>query len=82
MVLQNHEYAILKEFAIEEKLKNIPGLELPGIAIADIGSAYGAHATVAITAIQLEAAFREAMGYQGVSVLQVPISSDLHPLID
>lgn len=82
VVLQNHEYAILKEFAIEQKLQNIPGLELPGIAIAAIGSAYGAHASVAITAIELEAAFKEAVCYQGVSVLQVPISSELHPLID
>ncbi|WP_075324153.1 benzoylformate decarboxylase [Acidithiobacillus albertensis] len=82
VVLQNHEYAILKEFAIEEKLKNIPGLDLPGIAIADIGTAYGAHASVALTTMELEAAFREALSYQGVSVLQVPISSELHPLID
>lgn len=81
VVLQNHEYAILKEFADLEKTPNVPGLDLPGIDIVSLAKGYGAPATLARTAQEVTAAVSGALKRQGASVVVVAITKRLHALL-
>lgn len=82
VVLQNEEYGILKEFAELEDTPGVPGLDLPGIDIVALGSAYGAKSTRASDRQALTAAFNDALTHQGVSVIVVPITRKLIPLVN
>jgi benzoylformate decarboxylase len=81
VVLQNEEYAILKEFADLEKTPNVPGLDLPGIDIVSLAKGYGAPATLARTAQEVTAAVGEALKRQGASVVVVTITKRLRALL-
>jgi len=81
VVLQNEEYAILKEFAALEETPNVPGLDLPGIDLVSLGKGYGARSVHAETAEQVAQAFAEALAFKGASVVAVPITKGLRPLL-
>jgi benzoylformate decarboxylase len=81
VVLHNEEYAILKEFAELEETPNVPGLDLPGLDIVSLGKGYGACSTSAKTAEEVQQAFQAALDYQGASVIEIPITTGLRPLL-
>lgn len=81
VVLQNHEYGILKEFAVLEETPNVPGLDLPGIDIVSLARGYGATAVHVETADELALAYRSALDFRGTSVIVVPITPKLGNLI-
>lgn len=81
IVLCNQEYAILKEFAVLENTPNVPGLDLPGLDIVSLGKGYGAKTCLAKTCDEMSTAFKEALGFKGTSVIEIPIKKDLRPLL-
>ncbi len=81
VVLQNEEYAILKEFAALEDTPNVPGLDLPGIDLVSLGKGYGARSVRAETAEGVAEAFAAALAFKGASVVAVPITKGLRPLL-
>jgi benzoylformate decarboxylase len=81
VVLQNHEYAILKSFAELERTPNVPGLDLPGIDIEALAKGYGAPAKLAKTGVEVTAAVAEAIGRPGASVVVVPLTRKRHSLL-
>ncbi|MFO1079544.1 MAG: benzoylformate decarboxylase [Reyranellaceae bacterium] len=81
VVLQNHEYAILKSFAELERTPGVPGLDLPGIDIVSLARGYGAPVVHAATADALTRALGEALARPGPSVVVVPITRRFHPLL-
>lgn len=81
IVLQNHEYGILKQFAVLEETPNVPGLDLPGLDIVSLGKGYGANAVHVDTAVELAEAYRKALEFKGTSVIVVPITPKLGDLI-
>ncbi len=81
VVFDNQEYGILKEFAELEKTPNVPGLDLPGIDIVALSRGYGAASSRPETLDELAAAYRAALAVEGVTVLVVPITRKLKPLI-
>jgi benzoylformate decarboxylase len=81
VVLRNEEYAILKEFAVLEHTPNVPWLDLPGIDIVSLGRGYGAASASASTPEEIAAAFQNALAFKGTSVIEIPISKKLHPLL-
>lgn len=81
VVLQNEEYGILKEFAVLEETPNVPGLDLPGLDIVSLAKGYGANAVFVQTSNDLAQAYRDALGFQGASVIVVPITKKLGNLI-
>jgi len=74
VVLQNHEYAILKSFADLEHTPDVPGLDLPGIDIVALAKGYGAPAAVANTADEVTAAVSAALARRSTSVVVVPLT--------
>ncbi len=81
VVFDNQEYGILKEFAELERTPNVPGLDLPGIDIVALARGYGARSARTETLEDLATAFREALAFEGVTVLVVPVTSKLKPLL-
>ena len=81
LVLRNEEYAILKEFAVLENTPNVPWLDLPGIDIVSLGKGYGAETARASTPDEIRSAFNNALGFKGTSVIEIPISKALKPLL-
>jgi benzoylformate decarboxylase len=77
----NEEYAILKEFAVLEKTPNVPALDLPGLDIVSTAKGFGCHSVEAKTTEDIKAAFATALKADGPTVIAVPISRQLRPLV-
>ncbi|MBE1488655.1 benzoylformate decarboxylase [Plantactinospora soyae] len=77
----NQEYGVLKAFAELENAPGVPGLELPGIDIPGIARGYGCTAHQVETVDEFRAAFRTALDTDGPTVLAVPITRDVAPLL-
>jgi benzoylformate decarboxylase len=77
----NGEYAILKEFAILENTPNVPALDLPALDIVSTTKGFRCAATEARTRQEIQAAFSRALNADGPTVIAVPISRQLRPLV-
>ena len=81
LVLNNSEYGILKSFAEQQKTPGVPGMDLPGIDFMALATGYGCAPIRAATSDVMAAALKDALRRQGPTVLEVPISSDVAPLL-
>ncbi len=81
VVMRNGEYAILKSFAEHENTPGVPGLDLPGLDIVSLAKGYGCDATRLDTLDGIKKAAREAFNKSKPTVLEIPISPKLIPLI-
>jgi benzoylformate decarboxylase len=72
VILRNNEYSILKSFAVLEETPGVPGLDLPGLGIADLARGWGCRAVEAGTAEELEQEFKAALSAEGPTVIVVP----------
>ena len=81
VVLRNGEYAILKAFADVEDSPGVPGLDIPGIDIVSLARGYGCYAAVADTLDVLRSEAAAAAGRPGPTVLEVPITATVPPLL-
>jgi benzoylformate decarboxylase len=77
----NGEYAILKEFAILENTPNVPGLDLPALDIVSTAKGFGCAAIEARTRQEIQTAFSKALNADGPTVIAVPVSHQLRPLV-
>jgi benzoylformate decarboxylase len=81
VVLNNQEYCILKSFALLEKAPGVPGLDLPGIDIVSLAKGYGCDAVCLDDLAAIKKAATEAWTKSKPTVLEVPISPQVPPLI-
>jgi benzoylformate decarboxylase len=81
VVLRNEEYCILKSFAVLEQAPGVPGLDLLGIDIVSLARGYGGDAARLHDIGAIKKAAAEAWGKQGPTVLEIPISAQVPPLI-
>jgi benzoylformate decarboxylase len=78
LVLRNQEYMILKWFAAFEQVTGAPGLELPGLDVAAVASAYGMPARDVSGREALRAALREEIAASdGPRLVQVGVASGM-----
>ncbi|MGH3605702.1 MAG: thiamine pyrophosphate-dependent enzyme [Pseudonocardiaceae bacterium] len=81
VIMRNEEYAILKSFALLEQAPGVPGLDLPGMDFVSIAKGYGCDATRVTDLDALKAAAAKAWTKDVPTVLEVPISPKVPPLI-
>ena len=81
VVLRNEEYCILKSFAVLEQTPGVPGLDLPGIDIVSLARGYGCDAARLDNLDAIKKAAKEAWSKQRPTVLEIPISPRVPPLI-
>jgi benzoylformate decarboxylase len=72
LVFQNHEYGILKEFAVLEKTPNVPGLNLPGLDIVSLAKGYGAYSRLINSHDEFIKEFKNALDVKRISVIVIP----------
>jgi benzoylformate decarboxylase len=81
IVLRNEEYAILKSFAALENAPGVPGLDLPGFDIVSVAKGYGCDAARLEDLELIKKAATEASAKSKPTVLEIPISPQIPPLI-
>jgi benzoylformate decarboxylase len=81
VVLGNDEYAILKAFAVQQKTPGVPGLELPGLDIVSLAKGYGCEAARVQDLDTIKQTVAQAFEKDVPTVLEVPISRQVPPLI-
>ena len=81
VIMRNEEYAILKSFAVLEQAPGVPGLDLPGMDFVSIAKGYGCDAARVADLDALKAAAAKAWTKDVPTVLEVPISPKVPPLI-
>jgi benzoylformate decarboxylase len=81
VIMRNEEYAILRSFATLEHTPGLPGLELPDMDFVAIANGYGCNATRVEHPDAIKAAAAEAWTKDRPTVLEIPISRDVPPLI-
>jgi benzoylformate decarboxylase len=81
VVMQNQEYAILKSFAVLEHAPGVPGLDVPGLDIVSIARGYGCDAARVTDLDAFKQAAAAAWTKQVPTVLEIPISPQVPPLI-
>ncbi len=81
VIPQNQEYAILKSFAALEHAPGVPGLDLPGLDAVSIATGYGCHAARITDLDALNHAVATAWTRDVPTVLEIPISPQIPPLI-
>ena len=72
LVFQNHEYGILKEFAVLEKTPNVPGLNLPGLDIVSLAKGYGAYSKLIDSHDEFVKEFKNALDVKRISIIVIP----------
>ena len=81
VALRNEEYCILKSFAVLEQAPGVPGLDLPDIDVVSLARGYGCDAARLDDIGAIKKAAIEAWGKQRSTVLEIPISAEVPPLI-
>ncbi len=81
VVPQNTEYAILKSFAEFGKTPNVPGLDLPGLDLVTLVQGFGCEARRIEKPEEVTGAVKDALASGKVSVLVVPTTSEVPPLL-
>ena len=81
VVPRNGEYAILKSFAVLEETPGVPGLDLPGLDIVSLAKGYGCNSARAETADKIRKVCAEAFTRSGPTVLEVPVTATVPPLL-
>ena len=81
VVPSNQEYCILKSFAILEDAPGVPGFDIPGIDIVSIAKGYGCDAARLDDLEAIKKAAVEAWQKSKPTVLEVPISPQIPPLL-
>jgi len=81
LVLCNREYGILKAFADQQNTHGVPGLDLPDLDFVALAVGYGCDAFRISTSDALAQALQEALRRPGPTVLEIPITSEVAPLL-
>jgi len=80
VVINNQGYGAMRSFSQVMQVRNVPGLELPGIDFVKIAESMGCDAVRVGKASELAPALARAMSYDGVSLVEVIVDSSV-PLL-
>lgn len=75
VVINNSGYGAMRSFSQVMQVRNVPGLELPGIDFVRLAEGMGCHAVRVSKAGELGEALKRAMAHEGTSLLEVVVDS-------
>ena len=81
VVLRNGEYCILKSLAAFQETPGVPGLDLPDIDIVSLAKGYGCDAVRLDDLEAIKRAAAEAWTKSKPTLLEIPISPEVPPLL-
>jgi benzoylformate decarboxylase len=73
VVINNQGYGAMRSFSQVMQVRNIPGLDLPGIDFVKIAEAMGCDATRVANSSELASALKLALAHQGTSLVEVMV---------
>lgn len=75
VVINNSGYGAMRSFSQVMQVRNVPGLELPGIDFVKIAEGMGCDAMRVTKAAELGEALKRAMAYEGTSLVEVIVDA-------
>jgi benzoylformate decarboxylase len=75
VVINNSGYGAMRSFSQVMQVRNVPGLELPGIDFVRLAEGMGCHAVRVSKAAELGEALKRGMAYDGTSLVEVVVDS-------
>ena len=80
VVINNAGYGAMRSFSQVMQVRNVPGLELPGIDFVQIAQGLGCDAVRVSKASELAPALKRGMAHDGTSLIEVTVDSSV-PLL-
>jgi benzoylformate decarboxylase len=75
VVINNSGYGAMRSFSQVMQVRNVPGLELPGIDFVRLAEGMGCDAVRVSKAAELVEALKRAMAFEGTSLVEVAVDS-------
>jgi len=75
VVLNNSGYGAMRSFSQVMQVRNVPGLDLPGIDFVRIAEGMGCDAVRVTTSSELAPALRRGLAHDGASLIEVTVDS-------
>jgi len=75
VVLNNSGYGAMRSFSQVMQVRNVPGLDLPGIDFVKIAQGMGCDAVRVTTSAELVGAYKRALAHNGASLIEVMVDS-------
>ncbi|MGY8711720.1 benzoylformate decarboxylase [Bradyrhizobium sp. 18BD] len=75
VVINNSGYGAMRSFSQVMQVRNVPGLELPGIDFVRLAEGMGCHAVRVSKAAELGDALKRGMAHEGASLVEVVVDS-------
>ncbi|MGT2503963.1 benzoylformate decarboxylase [Bradyrhizobium guangxiense] len=75
VVINNSGYGAMRSFSQVMQVRNVPGLELPGIDFVRLAEGMGCHAVRVTKAAELGEALKRGMAHEGTSLVEVVVDS-------
>jgi benzoylformate decarboxylase len=75
VVINNAGYGAMRSFSQVMQVRNVPGLELPGLDFVKLAEGMGCEAARVAKASELAAALKRGLSHDGVSVIEVMVDS-------
>ncbi|UGX92272.1 benzoylformate decarboxylase [Bradyrhizobium barranii subsp. barranii] len=75
VVINNSGYGAMRSFSQVMQVRNVPGLELPGIDFVRLAEGMGCHAVRVSKAAELGEALKRGMAFEGTSLVEVVVDS-------
>jgi benzoylformate decarboxylase len=80
VVINNQGYGAMRSFSQVMQVRNVPGLELPGIDFVKIAESMGCDAVRVTRSLDLAAALKRGLAHDGTSLIEVMVDSSV-PLL-
>jgi benzoylformate decarboxylase len=75
VVINNSGYGAMRSFSQVMQVRNVPGIDLPGIDFVKIAEGHGCNAVRVGRASELAPALSRALAHEGVSLVEVVVDS-------
>ena len=73
VVINNAGYGAMRSFSQVMQVRDVPGLDLPGIDFVQLAKSMGCHAVRVETAKELDGALKRGLAYDGVCLVEVMV---------
>ncbi|OKO68097.1 thiamine pyrophosphate-dependent enzyme, partial [Bradyrhizobium sp. NAS96.2] len=75
VVMNNSGYGAMRSFSQVMQVRNVPGLDLPGIDFVKLAEGMGCDAVRVTKSTELPGAYQRALSHQGASLIEVMVDS-------
>jgi benzoylformate decarboxylase len=75
IIINNQGYGAMRAFSQVMQVRNVPGLDLPGIDFVKIAEGHGCHAARVTKSSELAPALKRALSHKGTSLVEVMVDA-------